>query len=244
MRAPTGSQWRSRRGESHDNLNLPRHAASPFPLLAVRGLDHRHLGVESGHDHRLHQLLVFYQTHRQTQKSKVKQPRNKTCRQLGGGTNCQGNPSTAVSGSTTDAIKTCLDSSFPSNYVSISSSKRKNATKLPTAKLVPQHDITGYCAFLTNGHSKAFMYNIDVHPFIHTFTPRRRCQPRKATTSPSGAVRVRCLAQGHLDTREEEPEIEPGTFQLPANPLYLLSPMPPRISRCLPTGRPASTHQS
>ena len=39
-----------------------------------------------------------------------------------------------------------------------------------------------------------------IHPFMHTFTHRRRCQPCKATASSSGAVRVRCLAQGHLDT--------------------------------------------
>ena len=42
----------------------------------------------------------------------------------------------------------------------------------------------------------------NIHPFImHTFTHRRRCQPRRATASWSGAVRVRCLAQGHLDTQ-------------------------------------------
>ena len=36
---------------------------------------------------------------------------------------------------------------------------------------------------------------------MHTFTHRRRCQPRRATASSSGAVRVRCLAQGHLNTQ-------------------------------------------
>ena len=35
----------------------------------------------------------------------------------------------------------------------------------------------------------------------HSFTHRRQCQPHKATASSSGAVRVRRLALGHLDTR-------------------------------------------
>ena len=39
---------------------------------------------------------------------------------------------------------------------------------------------------------------------------------------------MRCLAQGHLGT-EEEPGIQPATFRLPANPLYLLSHMLPLI---------------
>jgi len=54
-----------------------------------------------------------------------------------------------------------------------------------------------YIAFL----SKAFTFLPHIHPFIHTFTHRRRCQPCKATASWSGAVKVRwCLAQGHLHT--------------------------------------------
>ena len=73
--------------------------------------------------------------------------------------------------------------------------------------------------------------------FIHTFTHRRRCQPRKATASPSGAVRVRRLAQGHLDTRlGEEPGIEPATLRLPADPLYLLSCCLPVVRMCRPGG--------
>ena len=40
-----------------------------------------------------------------------------------------------------------------------------------------------------------------IHPFILTFTHWRRSQPRRATASWSGAVRVRRLAQGHLDTQ-------------------------------------------
>ena len=55
-------------------------------------------------------------------------------------------------------------------------------------------------AFLTSGHSKRLTILPHIHPFIHTFTHRPRSQPRKATASSSGAVKVRCLAQGHLDT--------------------------------------------
>ena len=35
---------------------------------------------------------------------------------------------------------------------------------------------------------------------MHKFTHQRRCQPRRVTASSSGAVRVRRLAQGHIDT--------------------------------------------
>ena len=41
----------------------------------------------------------------------------------------------------------------------------------------------------------------DLQRLIHTLTHRRRRQPRRATASWSGAVRVSCLAQGHLETR-------------------------------------------
>ena len=36
---------------------------------------------------------------------------------------------------------------------------------------------------------------------IHTLTHRRQSQPCKVTASSSGAVRVKCLAQGHNDTQ-------------------------------------------
>ena len=55
-----------------------------------------------------------------------------------------------------------------------------------------------YSAFLTSGPSKPFT----ILPNIHTFRHWRRCQPRKATASSSGAVKVRRLAQGHLDTQK------------------------------------------
>ena len=40
-----------------------------------------------------------------------------------------------------------------------------------------------------------------LQPFIHTFTHRRRSQPLRVTASSSGAVRVRRLAQRHLNTQ-------------------------------------------
>ena len=49
--------------------------------------------------------------------------------------------------------------------------------------------------FSNHGHSLPNIYT-----FIHTFTHQLRCQPCKATASSLGAVRVRCLAQGHHDT--------------------------------------------
>ena len=55
--------------------------------------------------------------------------------------------------------------------------------------------------FLTSARSKYFTIRPHIHPFTHVFTHRRRCQPRRETASWSGAVRVRRLAQGHLDTR-------------------------------------------
>jgi hypothetical protein len=58
-----------------------------------------------------------------------------------------------------------------------------------------------YHAFLTSGRSKRFTILPNIHPFTHTFTHRRRSLPRRATASSSGAVRVRRLAQGHLDTQ-------------------------------------------
>ena len=53
--------------------------------------------------------------------------------------------------------------------------------------------------FIPSGHPKRFTILPHIHPFIHTFTHRRRRQPCKATVSSSGAVRVRRLAHGHLD---------------------------------------------
>ena len=59
------------------------------------------------------------------------------------------------------------------------------------------------------------LYNIAYHSPIHAHI---HIQPCKATASSSGAVKLRCLAQGHLDT-QEEPGIELAPLRFPVNPL-------------------------
>ena len=57
---------------------------------------------------------------------------------------------------------------------------------------------------------------------IHTHIPiQQRSQPYKVTSSSSGVVRVRRLAHGNLDTRNE-PGIQLATFRLVVHPPYLL----------------------
>ena len=58
-----------------------------------------------------------------------------------------------------------------------------------------------YSIFLTSGHSKRLKIVPNICPFMRTFTHRRRCHPCKATAGSSGAVRVSCLAQRHLNNR-------------------------------------------
>ena len=65
---------------------------------------------------------------------------------------------------------------------------------------------------------KALLPNIP--PFMHTFKHRRRCQPWRAKASSSGAVRVRRLAQGHLDAQQTLPDfamLRFATRNFPAN---------------------------
>ena len=88
-----------------------------------------------------------------------------------------------------------------------------------------------YSSFLTSGHLKRLKIFRKIHPFMYTFTHRRRCQPCRATASSSGAVRVRRLAQGHLDTR---------TRDLPVSSLPALPPEP-RAAHVLQTYTPATT---
>jgi len=64
-------------------------------------------------------------------------------------------------------------------------------------------------------------------PYIHPFIHRRWCQPCKVTTSMSAAVRVKCLAQGHLDTWLGRAR---GSNQLLPDPL-----LPPELLPSLPT---------
>ena len=72
--------------------------------------------------------------------------------------------------------------------------------------------------------SKALRILPDIHPFMDAFTHQRRCQPRKATASRSGAVKVRRrLAQGHLLLHTQRGGgATLATVRLLANPLYLL----------------------
>ena len=54
----------------------------------------------------------------------------------------------------------------------------------------------------SGGFADAFIQR-DLQPFIHTcifIHIRRWCRQRRVTASLTGAVRVRCVAQGHLDT--------------------------------------------
>ena len=48
--------------------------------------------------------------------------------------------------------------------------------------------------FLTSGHSKIFTILANIHPFTHTFTPRRRCQPCKATSKLVGSRGAGCCS--------------------------------------------------
>ena len=56
----------------------------------------------------------------------------------------------------------------------------------------------GLHLYSANQRPKRFTILPNIPQLIHIH--RWRCQPRRATASSSGAVRVRCLAQGHLDT--------------------------------------------
>ena len=71
-------------------------------------------------------------------------------------------------------------------------------------------------------YPKRFTVLTDIHPFTHTFTHRRRSQPRRATASWSGAVRVRRLCSG---TPRRSARRSRGSNQQPCGyqPLYLLS---------------------
>ena len=65
-----------------------------------------------------------------------------------------------------------------------------------------------------------------LEPFIHSFTHHRWSQPRRATASSSGAVKVRRLTQGHLDTRagdRTQPTLPPELLP-PVALIMLLSP--------------------
>ena len=63
---------------------------------------------------------------------------------------------------------------------------------------------------------------ITFRAFSRFFYPKRLSHLCKATASLSGAVTVRCLAQGHLDTQQvDELGIKLATFRLQVTPLCL-----------------------
>ena len=89
------------------------------------------------------------------------------------------------------------------------------------------------------------LYNIaSLSPIIQTFPHRRWSQPCRATASSSGAVRVRRLARGHLDTHLGGAGDRTSTLRLPADPLYLLSPMPPPDREAPQRGGSCASHQA
>ena len=61
---------------------------------------------------------------------------------------------------------------------------------------------TAFIKRFSNHWPPKALYNIASHwTFTHTFTHQRRSRPCKATASSSGAIRVSCFAQGHLNTQ-------------------------------------------
>ena len=86
-------------------------------------------------------------------------------------------------------------------------------SNLKVSQLCSQKVLIEWTAFIQgfpNQWPLKVLYRIACHQFIHTFRHRQRCQPRKATASLLG-VRVRCRAQGHLDTKRgaEQATIQP-----------------------------------
>jgi hypothetical protein len=51
------------------------------------------------------------------------------------------------------------------------------------------------------GHLADAFIQSDLHRLIHTLTHQRQSQQCKATASSSGAGRIKCLAQAHINTQ-------------------------------------------
>jgi hypothetical protein len=73
------------------------------------------------------------------------------------------------------------------------------------------------------GHLADAFIQSDLHRLIHTLTHRRQSRPRKATASSSGAVRVKCLAQGHVNTQLGGAGDRTSNLSVTRQLLYLLS---------------------
>ena len=67
----------------------------------------------------------------------------------------------------------------------------------------------------------------DIHRLIHKLTHRRQSQPCKVTGSSSGAVRIRCHAQGHINTELGGAGDRTSNLSATRQLLYLLSQAEP-----------------
>ena len=110
----------------------------------------------------------------------------------------------------------------PSRFYAKTHRRSKESWKTVNGKWTA---FTVYSACLTSGHSKYFTISPNIHPFMHTFT-------HSHSDGSSGAVRVRCLAQGHLDAGADNwtsnltsrPALPPGPHAAPRpSRLYTLS---------------------
>ena len=80
-----------------------------------------------------------------------------------------------------------------------------------------------YDDILLLGHLADAFIQSDLHRLIHTLTHRRQSQPCKATASSSGAVRVKCLAQGDVNTQLGGAGDHTSNLLVTRQLLYLLS---------------------
>ena len=73
------------------------------------------------------------------------------------------------------------------------------------------------------GHLSDAFIQSDLHRLIHTLTHLRQSEPCKATASSSGAVRVKCLAEGHINTQLGGARDRTSSLSVTRQLLYLLS---------------------
>ena len=97
----------------------------------------------------------------------------------------------------------------------------KRTRMLKNVKKAADAHENGKWTSLTSGHSERFTTLPHIHPFIHTLTPT----VESTTQGDSQLVRSSQGEASHTST--EEQGIEPATFRLTADPLYLLSHMQP-----------------
>ena len=98
-------------------------------------------------------------------------------------------------------------------------------------------------AFLTSGDSKRFTIMPNIHQFTHTCTQRRRCRPRQGNSLLVGSSQGEGVSLRDTLTLRSR-GIELATFRLPADPLYLLSHVPPRPVLQAPARGGATGHRT